>query len=206
MLILKMSQMKYILHPVPLLFLTCCLFNVMSGAQQINIALNTSEDIVVTAKGKGELNFNEKKYLIEAGKAVDVMLSDYAAAVITIDGQSDREIALTLDAPLHLTLDASNTIPFMPRMAYSNLGASDESQARATATELTSGSNSFTIPIFRNNSPPAAMQAPSDPTPSELSTGRVFLFLYGTLGPVPQNAAAGLYTGEINIHVSYASQ
>jgi len=190
--------MKYTFHHVTLLFLTCCLFNVMTGAQQINIALYTSEDIVVTGKGKGDLNFNEKNYLIEAGKVVDVLLSDYAAAVITIEGQSDREIALTLEAPLQLTLDASNSIPFMPRMAYSNLGALDESQARATATELTRGSNSFTIPILRNNSASAAIYA--------ASTGRVFLFLYGTLGPVPQNAAAGLYTGEISIHVSYASQ
>ncbi len=198
--------MKYIFHPVSLLFLTCCLLSVITGAQQINIALFTSEDIVVTAKGKGELNFNEKNYLIEVGKMVDVLLSDYAAAVITIDGQSDREIALTLDAPLRLTLDASNSIPIMTRMAYSNHGATDESQARATATELTYGSHSVTIPILRNNSAPAAMHATSDPTRSDLSTGRVFLFLYGTLGPVPQNAAAGLYTGEINIHVSYASQ
>jgi hypothetical protein len=198
--------MKHIFNPVPLLFLTCCLFNVMTGAQQINIALYTSEEIVVTCTGKSDLNFNEKNYLIEAGKVVDVSLSDYAAAVITIDGQADREIALNLEAPLQLTLDASNSIPFMPRMAYSNLGASAESQARATATELTSGSNSFTIPILRNNSAPAAMYAASDPARYAPPTGRVFLFLYGTLGPVPQNAAAGLYTGEINIHVSYASQ
>jgi hypothetical protein len=198
--------MNFIFYPVPLLFLTFCLLNMMTDAQQINIGLTTSEDITVTTTGNGSLNFNEKNYLIESGKMVDVLLSDHAAAVITIEGQSDGEIALTLDAPSRLTLDASNSIPFMARMAYSNLGASAESQARASATELTPGASSYTIPILRNNSVLTARTTCADPSVYGPPTNRVFLFLYGTLGPVPQNAAAGLYTGEINIHVSYASQ
>ena len=198
--------MKYIFHPVPLLFSTCCILNMMTYAQQLNIMLNTSEDIVVTATGKGSLNFNEKNYLIEAGKVVDVLLSDNAAAAIIIEGQSDRDITLILDAPPRLTLDASNSIPFMARMAYSNIGASMESQARVSATELTPGANSFTIPMLRNNSLFTGRAAGSAPSADDPSTGRVFFFLYGTLGPVPQNSPAGLYTGDINIHVSYASQ
>jgi len=198
--------MKNIFHPVDLLVLTCCLLNANTGAQQINISLNASEDIIVTATDPGTLNFNEKNYLIETGKVVDVVVSDHTAAVITIDAQSDRNITLTLDAPLHLTLDALNSIPFMARMAYSNLGASSESQARATATQITTGSCSFTIPVLITNSAHTALPAGSGPSGYNAANGRVFLFIYGTLGPVPQNAAAGLYTGEIHIHASYASQ
>lgn len=198
--------MKIILRHVLLLFLICCLVNAMTGAQQIHIAHHTSEDIVVTANGHGALNFNQKNYLIEAGKMVDILLSDNAAAVITIEGQSDREIALTLDAPLRLTLDAVNSVPFNAKMAYSNSGAPSESHGRATATELIYGANTITIPFLRDNPAPAGMKAASYPAGYSPATGRVFLYLYGTLGPVPQNAAAGLYTGEINIHVSYASQ
>ncbi len=206
MLIYKHINMKYNFRPFPLLFLTCCLLNMVTDAQQIHIAHHTSEDIVVTATGQGALNFNEKNYLIEAGKMVDILLSDNAAAVITIEGQSDKEIALTLDAPLRLTLDAVNTVPFTAKMAYSNSGASSESQARATATELVHGANSITIPLLRNNPASAGMKTAFYPAGYSPTTGRVFLYIYGTLGPVPQNAAAGLYTGEINIHVSYASQ
>jgi len=198
--------MKYLFHPVPLLILTFCSLNVSTGAQQINIALNTSDDIVVTATDQATLNFNEKNYLIETGTMVDVLISDNAAAIITIEGQPDRDITLTLDAPTRLTLDALNSIPFRAKMAYSNLGTPSEPHARATATELTPGCGSYTLPLLTTNSAHAALPAGSGPAGYNAANGRVFLFIYGTLGPVPQNAAAGLYTGEINIYVSYADQ
>jgi hypothetical protein len=30
------------------------------------------------------------------------------------------------------------------------------------------------------------------------------LFIYGTLGPVPANAAIGIYRGDINVRVEYS--
>lgn len=176
--------------------------NVMG--QRISFGLFTTEDIVLTPLGAGDFNFNTKQNILLPDQTVNVNLADDATAILTIVGRRDQEITVTIDAPSTLDLDVSNSIPLAVKFAYSNTGAPTEVQAKLSAVEVATGFTSATFPILRRAS---GLPAPP-PTPGHSGyvapTGTVYLFLYGTLGAIPSNAAAGIYTGNINVHVSYA--
>lgn len=172
--------------------------------QRVSFGLFATENIVLTPLGTGELNFNSKQHILLAGQTVTINLIDDQTAVLTITGRLDQEITVTIDAPGTLDLNVSNTIPLAVRFSYSNTGASSEAQAKLTATEVASGFTSATFPMYRRVT---GLPAPP-PTPGHSGhvapTGTAYLFIYGTLGAIPLNSAAGLYSGDINVRVSYA--
>lgn len=186
-----------------ILLLACSLL--LSGtvmAQRISFGLYATDGIVLT--DLTELNFNTKQQIIIGGETVPVSLTDDGVAVMSITGRTDLDITVTIDAQMTLDLDATNTIPLVIRFAYSNTGASNDTDAKMTAIEVPIGFTSVTFPVKRRTS---GLPAPP-PTPNYAGyvapTATAYLFVYGTLGPVPANAAAGMYTGNINIHAEYA--
>jgi len=187
-----------------LIVVTSLLLTVNVMGQRINFGLFATGDIVLTPLGSGELNFNTKQNMLLPGQTVTVNLADDAAAVLMITGRRDQEITVTIDAPPTLDLNVSNTIPLSVKFAYSNTGAETDVVAKLSAIEMAAGFTSATFPIFRRAT---GLPAPP-PTPIHggyvAPTGTTYLFLYGTLGAIPSNAAAGIYTGNISVHVSYA--
>jgi len=187
-----------------ILLLTCSLLLAVTvAAQRISFGLYAAEGITLTPLNSAELNFNENHPVILAGETVTVNLSD--AAVLTVEGQKDLDITVTIDAPMTLDLDTCH-IPLAVKFAYSNTGALDVATAKSRAIQIPAGLGftSATFPISRRLS---GLPAPP-PTPNyagySVPKGTVYLFVYGTLGKVPSGAAAGLYTGPINIRVEYA--
>ena len=173
-------------------------------AQRISFGLYATDNIVLTPLNSGTLNFNDKQSVILSGETITINLADNAVAILTTEGRADLDITVTIDAPTTLDLNVTNKIPLAIRFAYSNSGATTDITARATAIEVPSGFTSVTFPIKKRVS---GLPAPP-PTPSQTGytgpTGTTYLFIYGTLGQVPVNVAAGNYTGNINIHVEYS--
>lgn len=197
--------MKHRIRPFALLVVGSILFTGNVLAQRVNFGLYAKDDLVITKSGSGELNFNSKEHIILANQTVTINLVDNETAVMSIVGRLDQEITVTIDAPATLDLDPSNKINLAVKFAYSNTGASTEAMAKGSAIEMAQGFTSATFPIIRRDT---GRPAPP-PTPAHggysAPTGTAYLFIYGTLGAVPYNAKAGIYTGDINIHVSYSS-
>lgn len=195
--------MKKLISTIIIFVASSLLLTVNVMGQRISFGLYATGDIVLTPLGSGDLNFNDKQTLILPGQTVTVNLVDDAAAVLTITGRRDQEITVTIDAPPTLDLNVSNTIPLSVKFAYSNTGAESEVAAKLSAIEVASGFSSATFPMLRRAS---GLPAPP-PTPIHAGyvapAGTSYLFIYGTLGAIPLNAAAGNYSGNINIHVSY---
>jgi hypothetical protein len=182
-----------------------CLFltgNAMG--QRVSFGLFATDNIVLTPIGSGELNFNSKQQILLSGQTVTINLADDATAILTITGRLDQEISVTIDAPSTLDLNVSNKIPLAVKFAYSNTGAATEVVAKLSAVEMPTGFTTATFPVLRRAS---GLPAPP-PTPNHAGyvapTGTAYIFIYGTLGSIPLNAAAGMYSGDINVHVSYA--
>lgn len=176
-------------------------------AQRVSFGLYASDDITLTPGNVDVLNFNSKQTLIVAGNTISIPNHlDEFAAVITISGRSDLDVTVTIDSPFTLDLNAENIIPLTLGFAYSNMGSGgDVASAKTQAIQVPAGFTTATFPIYRQAAgPPGA-----PPTPDHIGytqpTGMAYLFIYGTLGPVPNDAAAGLYSGEINIYVEYST-
>ena len=196
--------MKQSIRHSILLFTFILLMTGYVAAQRISFGLYATDNIVLTPLNTGALNFNDKQSVILSGSTVTINLTDNAVAILTIEGQADMDVTVTIDAPTNLDLNVTNTIPLAIRFAYSNTGATTDITARASAIEVPAGFTSITFPIKRRAS---GLPLPP-PTPSQTGytgpTGTTYLFIYGTLGQVPVNVAAGNYTGNINIHVEYS--
>ncbi len=193
--------MKQTTRHIILLLIFSLLLAVTVAAQRISFGLYATNDIVLAPLNSNELNFNENHPVILADETVTVKLTDNSVYILTIKGRTDLDITVTIDAPPTLDLDTTH-IRLALRFAYSNTGGSVETNAKV---EIPKDFTSATFPISRRLS---GLPAPP-PTPNHAGyiappTGTAYLFVYGTLGPVPKYAAAGLYTGTINIRVEYA--
>jgi hypothetical protein len=174
-------------------------------AQRISFGLYAAEGITITPLNDGNLNFNTKQPLILCGDLVTINLTDDCYAALRITGRKDQEITVTISAPGTLDYSSSH-IPLAVKFAYAtNTNAATPEDAKAAAIELPTGFTSVSFPFQRR-----ASGAPIPP-PTPAHSGRTieqasaYLYIYGTLGPVPSNAAAGSYGGTINIHVEYTS-
>jgi len=187
-----------------ILFLTLSLL--LAGnvtAQRISFGTYVTDDIALTLPNLGELNFNDGRNVILPGQTVTINLTDNATAALKIEARADLDITVTIDALATLDL-GSNIIPLKLRFAYSNVGKLNEADAKVGPVQVPNGFTSITFPVLRRAS---GLPAPP-PTPNHVgytaAKATAYLFIYGTLGPVPINAAAGLYTGTINVRVEYA--
>jgi hypothetical protein len=173
-------------------------------AQSISFGLYATEGIILSTGSVDELNFNSKQTVIIAGSTVTISLTDNSAAVLTITGRADLDVTISIDASATLDLDNDNKIPVSIGFAYSNLGAISESEAKTQAIEVPAGFTSATFPMLRRaGGPPGSPPVPS--AGQSMPTAITHIFIYGTLGPVPDKASVGDYLGEINIHVEYST-
>lgn len=187
------------------------LTNTVMG-QRVSFGLYATDGIVIDASGgSGDLNFNSKENILLPEQSVTINIIGDEPAILMITGWRDREITITVDPPEGLFLDGIK-IPLILKFAYSNIGATGEAGALSSFVEVPTGFTTVTIPILRRVlDPPGILPGKppgAPPTPGHgnytAPTGTVYLFVYGTLGPVPINAPAGIYTEKISIHVSYA--
>lgn len=175
----------------------------VSNAQHVSFGTWAKGDIVITNGNPQDLNFNDKTQVITPGinQSVAIILNDEEAAVLTIEGTEYLDVTVYVDAPATLDLGSSK-IPVGIRFAYSNLNPADALTAKSQAIEVPAGFNTATFPIVRR------ISGPPGPPPTPPSSGytpprkTAYLFIYGTLGPVP-NVDAGPYQGTINVTVEY---
>ncbi len=196
--------MKTIPTPIATMIFFSMLLSYQGMGQRISFGLYASEGIVLAHGNVEELNFNNKQTLILAGNTVTISLTDNTAAVLTITGRADLDVTVTLDAPATLDLDTWQ-IPFACSFAYSNLGAANETIAKTQAVQVAPGFTSGTFQMLRRAAGPPGPPPTPDHAGQTLPTAVAYLFVYGTLGPVPQGAAAGQYGEQINVHVEYAT-
>lgn len=172
------------------------------AAQRISFGTYASGDIILTQINGTGLNFNDKEPVIVGGQTVTINLTDNATTVMAIEAQANLDVTVTIDAPANLSLGLNN-IPLKLGYAYSNVGKSGEADAKVASVLVPAGFTSITFPVLRR-----ASGAPAPPpTPNHVGytapRATAYLFIYGTLGPVPAGSAAGMYTGQINIRVEY---
>ena len=175
-------------------------------AQRINFgAYTTSQGITLTKSG--DLDFNDKQPLIvsNSNASVTIALNDGECQYIEILGDATRDITITVTPDPYLIVGAGgpgNQIPYTCQFAYSNLGSSTLSAAKAAAVQIPVGFTAITLPMLRRTS---GAPAPP-PTPAHGGytppSAKAYLFLYGTLGPVGP-VTAGSYSGSINVTVDY---
>ena len=103
-----------------------------------------------------------------------------------------------------MVLDVNNKIPLALSYAYSNTNSINENSAKTASTPIPNGFSSITFPMLKRASGLPAPPPIPNHTGYTAPTTTAYLFIYGTLGPVPANAAAGNYLGDINITVEYA--
>ncbi|MTI89168.1 MAG: hypothetical protein FH748_14525 [Balneolaceae bacterium] len=172
--------------------LLACLFDEVN-AQEVNFGQYATEDIILTNIGSNSsLDFGQ---ILSGQGLTQIALSDPEVVVYSIQAEADKDIFLTLSAPSNLQLDASNTIPFTLRAAYANKGNDNIAQA-----VLISGSSARFPVLARGNQPPGPPPDPKvegDTTP----TATAYLYLYGDLSV--GSVASGVYSGIVNITVSY---
>jgi hypothetical protein len=173
-------------------------------AQRISFGTYATDDIVLTPLNLGELDFSQKQSIILAGQTISINMVDDAVAVLAIEARVDLNITVTVDAPAFLSLDVTNQIPLVLNFAYSNNGAATDGDAKKNFIQVPNGFTSITFPVLRRASGLPAPPPTPDHSGYTASRRTAYLFIFGTLGPVPANAAAGSYYGNINIRVEYA--
>lgn len=162
-------------------------------AQEINFGRYATEDIVLTnVSSNTSLTFGQ---ILQNEGLIQIQLSDPGVVVFSIEAEIDKDVFVTITAPPDIQIDPTNTIPFTMRAAYANKGNNNIGQAK-----LISGNTARFPVLARGNRPPGP-----PPTPKHngytTPTATAYLYIYGdiTVGDV----AAGLYTGMIDISVSY---
>lgn len=182
-------------------------------AQRINFNTWTgSENITVTAVGTGlnSLNFNDKQKVLLAGSpAVVIGKTDPQVAIFEIEAPSEYDITVELDFPFFLYKDGIPTgdqkFPLALQLAYVNEAPPgfEFLTGGATAQEVPAGFNSVTFPVNRR-----AAGAPLPPTPEyggyTRPKSKVYVYVYGSVGPIGQNISAGDYLGNVTLSVYVA--
>ncbi len=191
-----------------LMFLTVA----SSYSQRINFSTFVQgEGITLTiVDNPAGLNFNSKQQVIVVGNPsiVSIDLLDNSVIVIELEAPLEYDLTAELSWETGLSLNGSDTgvtVPFGIRWAYNNTGELSDVDRRTSAVEIPSYFNTLTFPVRRRRAggPPLP-----PPTPEHggymRPRGKAYLYIYGTLGPIPSGIRAGVYSADINLMVSYA--
>ena len=147
-----------------------------SSAQTRSVSIGVAVGLSVYAD-KG-LNFGNAV----AGTSIDsVTITDAAAGKVTISGQFNKTVYVTLTLPVSL-INGSNSIPYTPGAGHNNTA-----DAPASATIWTTPSGTQTGIRLRAN--------------RSGQTAGAFVYIFGSVnvGTVPP----GIYTGTYLVSVSY---
>ena len=182
-----------------------CSGNVLG--QRINFSLwSGSEDVSIQSVGAqgNYLNFNDKVQVIKANSpAIQIEKHDSQVAIFEIEAPSDLDITIAMDYVSFLANGgdvSKGSIPLVLNMAYSNINLPNENAANTNSIDLPLGITSVSIPVVDRRSGPPLPPRPEFGGDYVKPKSKVYLFIYGTLGPIGQ-VSAGAYTGEITISV-----
>jgi hypothetical protein len=206
---------------------------VAGHAQRINFGLSAGDvGITLTNLGSenGVLDFNAVTNPIKPGNAlITINLQQNTSQVVPILIEAAEHLDITVEVitppnGLELVGHTGNgpapTLPFKLGWAYWNqsqpLAVIDpySVQVMGNAREVqpavgaTLGFSAATFPMRRRadgTTPPPPPPTPAHGGMTQPNTAKAILYLYGSLGPVPQSASSGQYTGQIQVLVSYAS-
>jgi hypothetical protein len=127
-------------------------------------------------------------YEIDAAEGFDIMIDVDYGSEIWLDGE----------------LGSDNNIDLALRFSYFNRPATDQFTALNGSIEMPPGVRSVIVPVSpRSGGAPGPPPDPFSGNVSSRSKGKVYLFIYGDLGPIG-NVQSGRYSGDISITVSYA--
>lgn len=195
-----------VLHSVILtLFLLSVFLFVLPGhlySQEINFRQYATEGIVLTNESPhgGALSFGQ---ILEGDGTISIQLTDPDIVIFSIEAEIDKDVFVTITPPNTLMLDADNKMDFTLQAAYSNKGSNNKSEAKIM------NGTSIRFPVLaRENQPPGPPPTPNhgdNTTP----TAKAYLYIYGDLtvsNTEGGSLAPGMYTGTIDITVSYEKQ
>jgi hypothetical protein len=196
-----------------LLLLSIALFSQLlpaAQAQRINFKTfvgNEAISLNVLENAAG-LNFNLKQPYIPVGQnfPINIVINDLSTVVVEIDAPTDFDVTFSFSSDNGLTLSGSGSgipIPFSLRYAYNNTGEIGDAARRLNAVEVPRGYSTVTMPMRRRT---AGAPAPP-PTPNHDGYVRprtkAYVYVYGDLGPIPNNIPSGVYNATINLIVDY---
>lgn len=215
------------------LFGVLMLSAVAGHAQRINFGLSAgSTGITLTNLGteNGVLNFNVVQNPILPGSAIitiNLQQNTFQVVPILIEAAEHLDVTVEVTSPPnglelvgHTGDEPVPTLPFQLGWAYWNqsqplatidpfsvqvMGNAREVQP-AIGAQL--GFSSVTFSMRRRadgSTPPPPPPTPAHGGMTQPTPASAILYLYGSLGPVPQNASSGMYSGQIQILVQYAS-
>lgn len=184
-----------------------------SFAQRTTISTwSGSDDVTIRPVGMGfsSLNFNQHSNKITANSGpIHIRKEDDNIAIFEIEAPSECQISIDMDYTPYLKKEGNfskdQSIPLVFYMAYHNQNAANETVAKKESIDLPSGITGITIPV---NSKFVGTLLPSSSyyrVNSERPKSVVYLFVYGTLGPV-RSVSAGDYSSQISIHVNVADE
>jgi hypothetical protein len=188
----------------------CCFFlrlstfiltSITAHGQHISIGTMAGSNISIQSVNDNSLNFGN---LIK-GASLPNSVPLSGAAVFEISAPEGSALTVWIDAPSTLIGPDGETIPFSLKFAYSNQGLV-ESKARLNAVEVNKGLNMVTFPVKRSVTglmeyTPGSMESNN----TIRTTGKAYLYIYGSAGPPDFGAGAGEYAGTVNISVEYTS-
>jgi hypothetical protein len=166
-------------------------FNTWAGSNSISIQ---------AVSGSTSLEFGN----IFSGQTKSILLNASEVTAFEITAAEGYDLTVSVSSPTVLDGPDNKAIPISLNFAYSDQGAAIASLAKTNAQEVPAGFTSVTFPVRRSASGlPAPPPIPLDGTTTTRPTAKAYLFIYGSIGPVPSDASAGDYTGTVNIMVEY---
>ena len=173
---------------------------------QVSFGLFSSDTLELNLLAVQELDFGSR---VSGQGTVSINLEDEENGLVVpleIVGVAYLDVTVTFPPTIELVQQdtGENTPDVMTlnvRMAYSNRGIEGEDFARSAAVQVPAGMGSAT---FQIQSRPGGPPGPP-PTPPHAGykppTGTAYIYIYGDLD-VGQ-VGAGIYRGDIDIHVQY---
>jgi hypothetical protein len=198
-------MIKIILHIVLLL-----LCNLLAEGQRINFSTHVQDEsiILTIVNNPLGLNFNDQQRIIVVGDPTPVVIgiNDNPTIVIEVDAPIEYDLTAQFNwSPgLYLGIDTGTTVPFNLNFAYNNTGESNDLDRRLSAVEVPSAFRTVTLPVRRRvgGGPPLPPPTP-DHQGFVRQRGKAYFYIYGSLGPIPNNIRSGTYTGDIELYINY---
>lgn len=155
------------------------------------------------------LNFNNKQSIIVAGdpNPVSVEIVDMATVVIEIDAPIDYDITLEFSSTPRLSIggvDTGITVPFNLKFAYNNSGETSDVTRRLAAIQVPAAFNVLTLPMRRRAGGPPGPPPTPDHEGYVRPRGKLYVYIYGSLGPAPSNTPTGVYMTDVNLTINYS--
>lgn len=186
-----------------------------ASCQRIGVRMMTgNNEITVTALFPASLQFDQ--LIVDSETASQIELGGYndeRVLVVAVDAPENGSLLVTATAShpsrLYHEHEKTSHIPFQLNLAYSNAGYpanhTDIRSAKAQAIKVEKGLNSFIFPANSSFTGLYAKDPLSVNDKNASSKTRVYLFFFGSIGPVTSKnqVVAGIYETDIMVNVEH---